>query len=82
MFHHEGMVAMQKFCHFEDCTVERENARAELRDEEGKLLLSVPDSWTDAQIKIAVEFSNRTYALGIEFGKALKAVEIKACLGI
>ena len=77
-----GSSAMHKFCHVEDCTVERENARVELRNEEGKLLLSVPDTWTDAQIKVALEFANRTYAKGIEFGKQLKAVEIKACLGL
>lgn len=73
---------MHTLCHVEDCTVERENARAKLRNEEGQLLLSVPDSWTDAQIKIVLAFANRTYANGIEFGKQLKAVEIKACQGI
>ncbi len=73
---------MHKFCHFEDCTVAREDARAELRDEEGNLLLSVPDTWTDAQLKTALEMANRTYAKGIELGKVLKAVEIRACLGI
>jgi len=81
MFNHDRIATMHKFCHVEGCTVERESGRAELRNEEGKLLLSVPHTWTDAQIKIALEFANRTYAKGIEFGKQLKALEIKACLG-
>ena len=81
MFHHDRIATMHRFCHVEDCTIERENARAELRNEEGKLLLSVPDTWTDAQITTALEFANRSYAKGIEFGKALKALKIKACIG-
>lgn len=73
---------MHTFCHVEDSTVKRENARALLHNEEGEILLSVPDTWTDAQIKTALEFANRAYAKGVEFGKELKALEIKACLSI
>lgn len=73
---------MHKFCHFEDCTVAREDARAELRDEEGNLLLSVPDTWTDAQLKDRTGDGQPHLREGIELGKVLKAVEIRACLGI
>lgn len=73
---------MHKFCHFEDCYIERTQANAELRDEEGTLLLNVPNTWSDKQILIALEFANRAYAMGVESGKTLKAGEIRACLGI
>ncbi|AXV99244.1 hypothetical protein CJO80_27215 (plasmid) [Ralstonia solanacearum] len=73
---------MHKFCHFEDCSIERTCAHAELRDEEGRLLLSVPSTWSDKQIQIALAFANRTYAKGVEFGKDLKSGEVRACLGI
>ncbi|BCN13341.1 hypothetical protein RPSD_52260 (plasmid) [Ralstonia solanacearum] len=82
MFNHDRIATMHTFCHVEDSTVKRENARAVLRNEEGEILLSVPDTWTDAQIKTALELANRAYAKGVEFGKALKALEIEACLSI
>ena len=72
---------------FSDCYIERTNDGAfkniaQLRDEEGRTIFTVPDEWTDAQIKLALEIANRFYAAGVSVGMQRKANEVRSCLGI
>lgn len=78
---------MDKFLHFEDCYIERvkdslSGEVAKLRDEEGTCVFQFPATWTDEQIKQALEFANEAYAQGIEIGKMRKVAEIRAALAL
>lgn len=75
------------YVHPEDTWIDRDGAginkdMAVLRDEEGAELGRFPGSWTDEQVKIALNFANRIYRKGIEMGKWEKAREIRSALDI
>jgi hypothetical protein len=76
---------MDKYRHPGDCFVQRENdwalgEVAVLMDCDGETVHRFPAAWTDEQIMHALDFANKAYAKGLEFGKWAKAREIRKCL--
>lgn len=78
---------MESFLHEQDSFVDRVDNGfgtevAKLCDEEGACVFTFPVAWSDEQIRLALQFANKTYQLGVERGQGRKAAEIRACLGI
>lgn len=71
---------MKKLHNKEDCSIIRNDesypGEALLIDEEGDVVFSVSDIWTDEQIFHALDFANDAYESGVYCGRTEKAREI------
>ena len=69
-----------------DCTIDRENPdypnEAVLYDEDGEIVWLFGGHFTNDQIKEALRFANKAYAVGCGDGERRKLYEIRNALGI
>lgn len=83
---------MNDLAHIEDCEIIRPDSEWEDMARPGLARLcssdddycyfSFPESWTDDQIKIALDFANIAHDVGYKSGKSAKAREIREALGL
>jgi ribosomal protein L18 len=79
-------MANDYLAHPDDIIIDRKNenwpTNVVVTNNEGDLLFRFHKKTTDQQIKEALCFANRAYALGIEVGERRKQHQIKAVLGL
>jgi len=68
-----------------ECNIERDSEYAILRHNYKGIICSFPcfpADWSDEQIYFALQFANKVYSEGVEYGSKMKADEIRKTLGL
>lgn len=64
----------------EDIQIVRRDLHIDVLDGDGEHLYSLPLSFTDNQVRAAVNFANKAYDRGYSYGRFRKAAELRAAL--